>query len=129
MIMLLILSKYSYMELDPIEEFGAVNTLPSETQPDEVLSIQEMLENHARGIPQHVNAHYYDDDDYYPDLPDLHTLDLVEIKDLADHYKKESKRIQAEINERKEKQKQETVTKVKDQGTNDSSTAEEVIPE
>lgn len=81
-------------------------TEKSQTQPDEVLSIRQMLERHVRGLPvTGVNEGVY-----YPEevgyVPDLKSLDLTEIEDYRDHYQTESKRIQTELDERTKLEKQ-----------------------
>lgn len=67
---------------------GEKNNLPSETQPNEVLSIKEMLANHVRGIPQHSGSggqgHYYPEE--YGYIPDPRELDLTERSDIAQRY-------------------------------------------
>lgn len=63
-----------------------VNTLPSETQPDEVLTIREMLERHVRGLPMHGNEQGV----YLPEevgfIPDYRTLDLTEIDEYRNNF-------------------------------------------
>lgn len=63
----------------PVEE---VNTLPSVTQPDMVLSLREILERHSRGLPLNVGVGeeiYHGDDDF---IPNLKTLDISELEAL-----------------------------------------------
>lgn len=53
------------------------------TQPDEVLSVTEMLRRHARGIP--VNS-AFGPGEYYPEelgyVPDISSMDLSEIDEM-----------------------------------------------
>lgn len=92
----------NYAETGPELE---INTEPSQTQPDEVLSIKEMLTRHVRGLPVDGGKEgvYYPEEMGY--IPDLRTLDLTEIQDYQEHYQKESKRIQKELDERTAQQK------------------------
>lgn len=60
---------------------------PSETQPDEVLSIKQMLERHVRGLPvdgEKTDGQYYPPEIGY--IPDLKELDLTEIEEYRDYY-------------------------------------------
>lgn len=67
---------------------GEVNTEPSMTQPDEVLSIRQMLERHVRGLPLHGEKQQ---GQYYPPelgyVPNIAELDLAEIDDYRSHYR------------------------------------------
>lgn len=66
---------------------GEVNNEPSMTVPDQAMSIQEMLERFARGLPVGgARAAFYDEEN---DLPDLRTLDLEERAQLAMSYQDE----------------------------------------
>lgn len=86
----------NYQEIGPELE---INTEPSQTQPDEVLSIKEMLERHVRGLPVHGNEGVYLPEEIGY-VPDLRSLDLTELEEYRDHYQSESKRIQKETDER-----------------------------
>lgn len=65
-----------------------LTTMPSETQPDEVLSIQEMLENHVRGIPMNMNVH--GEGAYYPEefgyIPSPNEIDIIDQQYYAELY-------------------------------------------
>ncbi|WNK14087.1 MAG: hypothetical protein [Microvirus sp.] len=74
-----------------------VNTLPSETIPDQNMSIREILSRYARGLPIEQNIPSYQEDEEYNDLPDPRTLDLTERQEL-------DKRIRQELKEMAEKQ-------------------------
>lgn len=68
------------------ERTEEVNTLPSETQPDEVLTVREMLERHVRGLPVSGSEQGV----YLPEevgfIPDYRTLDLTEIDEYRKSY-------------------------------------------
>lgn len=96
---------------------GELNKSPSMTQPDEVLSIAEMLANHVRGLPMNM-AHEFDLDsndgsvDHY--IPDVNAMDLVErmeyAKEKAEEIKEITKKAKAESDSFKAKQKEEQET-------------------
>lgn len=73
----------NFREEERTEEF---NTLPSETQPDEVLTVREMLERHVRGLPVSGSEQGV----YLPEevgfIPDFRTLDLTEIDEYRKSY-------------------------------------------
>lgn len=59
------------------------NTLPSETQPEDVMTITEMLNRHVQGLPLDGGSGFTDFPEelgYIPD--DINSLDLVEIDEL-----------------------------------------------
>lgn len=66
---------------------GEINNSPSLTQPNEVLSIKELLARHLKGIP--VDSSFgegtYLGDDL--DIPDIRSMDLSEIEDMRDQYR------------------------------------------
>lgn len=73
--------------LNPPGTTPEVNDLPSLTVPNMALSIRQILDRYARGLPlggQRLPV--YDEDN---DLPDIRTLDLVDRAELADHYRAE----------------------------------------
>lgn len=88
-----------------------VNTLPSETVPDQTMSIREILERFAKGLPVNgAKVAYYDDEDD-ESLPDPRTLDLADLQALKEEYKNELLTIQQKIKQQqneKETKKDET---------------------
>lgn len=66
----------------------------SMTVPDMTLTIPELLERHTRGqaIPIAGNAIYSEDE-----LPDLNTLDLVEIQELREDLAADIQKLQMDI--------------------------------
>lgn len=91
-----------------------VNTLPSQTQPDEVLSISQMLERHSRGLPINVSeGNYYDESLGY--VPDIKELDLTEIHDFRDEFAARTKAMQEEIDKREADLKAEKLAKEKEE--------------
>lgn len=73
---------------------GEKNTLPSKTQPDEVMSIKEMIIRHARGLPIHANEGVYLPEEIGY-IPDIKTLDLTEIAEYRDQYQQSIERLTA----------------------------------
>ncbi|QCS37333.1 hypothetical protein [Tortoise microvirus 86] len=61
------------------------NIGPSETVPDQALSLSELLLRQARGLPVHTKNPVYSDE--Y--LPDLSKMDLAEIQELKEHARTE----------------------------------------
>jgi len=85
--------------------FGKVITMPSETIPDQTLSIKEILERYARGLPLDARTPQWDenaniDDDF---LPDPRILDLSERQELAESAKAELFEIKSKIKEKQTK--------------------------
>jgi len=67
-------------------------TEPSQTIPDQSMSIKTILERYARGLPVGGRLdEYYDEED---DLPNPLTLDLAERQELEEIYKFELNEIQ-----------------------------------
>lgn len=74
-----------------------VNDLPSLTIPDQTMTIPEILERYARGLPiGGVNEGYYDEED---DLPDPRTLDLEERAQLVEQFERELSEVKNRKNE------------------------------
>lgn len=66
------------------ESEGEINDEPSMTQPDQTMSMAEILRRYASGIPMDSIAKipiYEGDDD---EMPDVRTLDLADIEAIKD---------------------------------------------
>lgn len=94
------MTKFRHQFQEEIEVQGEQNTLPSETQQDELLSIKEMLQRHVLGVPVpgHHDGSYDDeiehaDDEYFPSIEEM---DLSEIADMRDMLTARVKQIKAE---------------------------------
>lgn len=71
--------RHSY-NYDHTKNKGELNTLPSETIPNQSMSIQEILSRWTRGLPMTgAKVPVYNGDDL---LPDLKKMDLVELDEL-----------------------------------------------
>lgn len=61
------------------------NNQPSMTVPDQNMSVREIMQRHAKGLPTGgQKVPFYDEDS---DLPDPKTLDLSEIQEFRDEYR------------------------------------------
>lgn len=80
----------NYREEGPRKE---VNTLPSETQPDMTMSLQQLLERHTKGydVPLFEGT-YQDEFDEY--IPDPKSVDQTVLLDLAESNSKHIKELQ-----------------------------------
>lgn len=103
---IVIKTPWNYRETGPDTEY---NSLPSKTQPDELLTIREMLERHVRGLPVSSSAAgepmYYGDEFGY--VPTREELDLSEIGEYREHFSQRAR----EINERLKSEEKERQTK------------------
>lgn len=76
---------YNYLDHD-----GEINNLPSETVPDETMSIREILERYARGLPLNgMRVPLYKKDPDFDDLPDPATMDLADRQALQEMIEQE----------------------------------------
>jgi len=67
------------------------NYLPSMTIPDQTMSIREIVERYAKGLPiDGARTAIWDEEN---DLPDWRTLDLADRQELAERYQQEVKDI------------------------------------
>lgn len=87
------------------QEQGEKNPWPSLTIPDQSMSVMEIMQRYANGIPfEAPSVGFYDEDD---PMPDVRKLDLAEIQDMQD----EAKMTIADITEKWEKERQEKKVK------------------
>lgn len=65
---------------------GEVNLEPSETVPDQALTVQEIMDKYARGLQFDLRSKVpiYEGDD---DIPDFKNMDLSEIQTFAEDYR------------------------------------------
>lgn len=93
--------------LNYVPEPGERNLLPSLTEPDLALSVQQIIDNHTRGLPISTRTPIYEGDE--PGLPEWETLDLAERHLVQEAAKEElraiaEKRKQEEIDRKKASQ-------------------------
>jgi len=82
---------------------GQVFTLPSETVPDQTLSMREILHRYSRGLPLDVKTPIWDDSDEENFMPDPRRLDLAERQEFAEYAKAELDEVKAKIAEKRKK--------------------------
>lgn len=73
-----------------------VNNQPSETIPDQTMSIRTILDRYSRGLPIGGSKEpMWQEDDDFNDLPDPRTLDLAERQEMAEIAKIELKSLKS----------------------------------
>nr|QJB19016.1 MAG: hypothetical protein [Microvirus sp.] len=84
---------------------GEKNTQPSMTVPDQAMSVRELLQRYARGLPLGgMKTPVFDEDD---EMPDIAHLDLAERQEIKEQYEAEL----TEITEKHKKRSQKVVSK------------------
>ncbi len=82
----------SYLNKKEHRFIGEVNNLPSETIPDQSMSIRTILDRYSRGLPiSGERIPIWQQGDDYNDMPDPRTLDLAERQEFAELYQQELK--------------------------------------
>lgn len=74
---------------------GQINTKPSKVQPDMTLTIKQLLINHTRGIPSHVQenqGHYFE-----TEIPQI--TDLTELHKYQEELKHRENELMASLSE------------------------------
>lgn len=105
----------NYANRDSFPKNYQTFTQPSETIPDQTLSIRQILDRYARGIPMDVKEPLWDENPSIDDLmPDPRRMDLAERQEYALQAKQELETIKATINAKKAK-------KAKDEPKNEQS--------
>lgn len=85
-------------------ELPVVSIQPSMTEPDQCLSLREILQRYAQGKPLTKNNRLmYTGDDF---TPDLRSMDLVEIDDLKKEVDQNIKEIQLDLKRSEARAKQ-----------------------
>lgn len=64
---------------NPNENWGEVNTKPSETIPDQTIPLRKLLENYTRGALPVGQKPYWDEQEEL----DIRSLDLVDLQELG----------------------------------------------
>ena len=82
----------SYLNKKAHRFTGEVNNQPSETIPDQSMSIRTLLDRYSRGLPiSGERTPIWQQGDDYNDMPDPRTLDLAERQEYAEEYQQELK--------------------------------------
>lgn len=74
------------------------NTLPSDTVPDQGMSVREIISKYASGIMPGVSREL----EYTEDLPDLRGMDISELHNYKREVREEIQLIEEELNSREE---------------------------
>lgn len=83
---------FNYNHLDQV---GEQNNLPSKTVPDQSLTVREILDRYARGLPASgVRQEIWDGEE---DLPDPRTLDLADIQELKEANEADIARMRSDL--------------------------------
>jgi len=94
----------TYLNRDTFPKNYKLFTMPSETVPDQTLSIREILNRYARGIPMDVKTPIWDENaDENEYMPDPRTLDLAERQEFAESAKQELDQVKQKIAEKRQK--------------------------
>lgn len=75
------------------------NTLPSETVPDQGLTVRQIITKYAQGT---ISDIMIKDVEYSEDMPDLRGLDIATLKEMKAEASQDVKEIQAELKRRRE---------------------------
>jgi len=79
-----------------------VNNEPSETIPDQSMSIRTLLDRYSRGLPiSGERTPIWQQGDDFNDMPDPRTLDLAERQEYADLYQQELKSLKKTLKSEK----------------------------
>lgn len=102
------------------ESRGEVNTMPSETVPDQTLSIREIMVRYSRGLPiDGAKVPIWEGEEN--DLPDPRTLDLAERQELAAEFEEEIRQIKKAHSKKQTAKKDEDITDIEAVQTNDTA--------
>lgn len=92
-------TQYSQVEFKN-EDYNGQITM---TVPDQTLSIQQIVENHVRGLPNNLKMRepiFLGDEEYYPPI---NSLDEIDKHDMLSHAKSTINAIQTEFAEQKKR--------------------------
>lgn len=77
---------------------------PSMTQPDQALTIREILQRHTRNIPMNIQVKVPEYSDEY--TPDLKSLDLTDIERMQDENEETILKYKQELEEKQKKKRE-----------------------
>lgn len=85
---------------------GQIIDQPSETVPDQTMSIRTILDRYARGLPLDVKVPVWDENADLDDIiPNPNQLDLSERQEFAELARQELQQIKEKLNTKNKKQK------------------------
>ncbi|AXH77831.1 MAG: hypothetical protein [Microviridae sp.] len=93
----------NYLNRDTFPKKYKAFTMPSETVPDQSLTIRQILDRYARGLPLDVKTPIWEEDDELNPLPDVRTLDLTEKQEMLQNAKDELQAIKVKMAEKRKK--------------------------
>ena len=91
----------NYLNRDSFPKKYKEFTMPSETVPDQSLTMRQILDRYARGLPLDVKTPIWEEDDELNPLPDVRTLDLTEKQDMLQSAKDELNAIKQKMAEKR----------------------------
>lgn len=94
-------TSYQARETVPL---GDKNTLPSETEPDQTLTIKQLIERHVNGIDMGVQQYeplYIDGE-----VPNFELMEFDELHGYREYLSNERFRLEGELKERQQEEKQ-----------------------
>lgn len=88
---------------------GDYNNLPSQTEPDQCLSIKQLVERHVNGISLGVREY----EPFYTDheLPNFEFMDLNELNDYKEHLNTQKRLLEDRLREQRQKDLEEAARK------------------
>lgn len=91
-----------------------VFTMPSETVPDQTMSMRTILERYARGLPidGSIKTPIWDEHPEDGAMPDPRTLDLAERQEMAENAKAELEELKTKLNKKAAAPKPEKTTEL-----------------
>jgi hypothetical protein len=93
---------YSYLNKKHHPYIGEINNQPSETIPDQSMSIRTLLDRYSRGLPiSGERTPIWQQGDDFNDMPDPRTLDLAERQEFAELYQQELKSLKKTLKSEK----------------------------
>jgi hypothetical protein len=93
----------NYLNRDSFPKNYKAFTMPSETIPDQSLTMRQILDRYARGLPLDVKTPIWEEDDEFNPLPDIRTLDLSEKQEMLQSAKDELQAIKNKMAEKRKK--------------------------
>jgi len=93
----------NYLNRDEFPKKYKAFTMPSETIPDQSLSMRQILDRYARGLPLDIKTPIWEEDDEFNPLPDVRTLDLTEKAEMLKNAYSELIEIKQRMAEKRKK--------------------------
>lgn len=105
------------LNYDYTDWLGEINDQPSQTIPDQTMSLKEIIERHTRGLPALGREPIYHGDDI--EIPNFSTMDLAEQQEmrenLHDYVEEQQEKLRVLYSERKKRLADDAEAKKKSQ--------------